>query len=160
MELTLNGSIAQTKDLSRNLVTWSANTNEIISLTGETQVDPETGETYFIDIVDSSGRRLSIGQSINNLWLPEYDGIYQESDFLAGNPITPEVGAKPGHIRVVDRNGDGLIDNNDHIFIDTDPDWFGSFNTTLRYKNFDLFMDWYTVQGVTRINSVLANGEF
>ena len=161
MELTLNGSIAQTKDLSLDLgVTWSANTNEIISLTGETQVDPETGETYFIDIVDSSGRRLSIGQSINNLWLPEYDGIYQESDFLAGNPITPEVGAKPGHIRVVDRNGDGLIDNNDHIFIDTDPDWFGSFNTTLRYKNFDLFMDWYTVQGVTRINSVLANGEF
>lgn len=161
MELTLNGSIAQTKDLSLDLgVTWSANTNEVISLTGETQVDPETGETYFIDIVDSSGRRLSIGQSINNLWLPEYDGIYQESDFLAGNPITPEVGAKPGHIRVVDRNGDGLIDNNDHIFIDTDPDWFGSFNTTLRYKNFDLFMDWYTVQGVTRINSVLANGEF
>ena len=53
-----------------------------------------------------------------------------------------------------------MIDINDNIFINTDPDWYGSFNTTLSYKNFDLFMDWYSVQGVTRINSVLANGEF
>jgi TonB-linked SusC/RagA family outer membrane protein len=161
VELMLNGSIAQTKDFTLDLgLMWSTNSNEIISLTGETQVDPETGETYFIDIVDSGGRRLSIGQSSNNLWLPEYAGIYQESDFLAGSPITPELGAKPGYIRVVDQNGDGVIDINDNEFINTDPDWYGSFNTTLTYKNFDLFMDWYTVQGVTRINSVLANGEF
>lgn len=161
IELTMNGSVAQSKDLSLDLgLTWSSNKNEIISLTGETQVDPDTGETYFIDIVDSSGRRLSIGESINNLWLPEYAGIYQESDFLDGSPITPELGSKPGNIRVIDQNGDGIIDINDNIFINTDPDWYGSFNTTLRYKNFDLFMDWYTVQGVTRINSVLANGEF
>ena len=129
-------------------------------MTGETQVDPDTGEEYFIDITDSGGRRLSIGQSINNLWLPEYAGIYQEADFLDGSPITPEVGAKPGHIRVIDQNSDGLIDIEDNIFINTDPDWYGSVNATLKVKNFDLFMDWYVVQGVTRINSILANGEF
>ena len=28
------------------------------------------------------------------------------------------------------------------------------------FKNFDLFADFYIVQGVTRINSILANGEF
>ena len=68
IEFTMNGSVAQSKDLSLDLgLTWSSNKNEIISLTGETQVDPDTGETYFIDIVDSSGRRLSIGESINNL---------------------------------------------------------------------------------------------
>ena len=101
----MNGSVAQSKDLSLDLgLTWSSNKNEIISLTGETQVDPDTGETYFIDIVDSSGRRLSIGESINNLWLPEYAGIYQESD-LDGSPITPELGSKPGNIRVIDQNG-------------------------------------------------------
>ena len=161
VEFSLNGSLIQSKDLSFDLgLNWSTNQNEIVALTGETQVDPDTGETYFIDIVDSSGRRLSIGQSINNLWLPEYAGIYQESDFLDGSPVIPELGSKPGYIRVIDQNGDGVIDINDNIFINTDPDWYGSFNTTLRYKNFDLFMDWYSVQGVTRINSVLANGEF
>lgn len=161
IELTLNNSIISTTDLNFDLgFIWSTNENEIIALTGETQINPQTGEEYFIDITDTSGRRLSIGQSINNLWMPEYGGIYQEADFLDGSPITPRVGAKPGHIRVIDQNNDGIIDINDNVFINADPDWYGSVNATLRYKNFDLFMDWYFVQGVTRINSVLANGEY
>ncbi len=161
LELTLNNSIIQTNDINFDLgLIWSTNQNEIVALTGETQIDPQTGEEYFIDITDTSGRRLSIGQSINSLWMPEYGGIYQEADFLEGSPITPRIGAKPGHIRVIDQNNDGVLDINDNIFINADPDWYGSINTTLRVKNFDLFMDWYFVQGVTRINSVLANGEF
>jgi len=161
LEFTVNGSIIQSKDLNFDLgLNWSKNKNEIISLTGETQIDPETGEEYFIDIIDSQGRRLSIGQSINNLWIPEFAGIYQAADFIAGSPITPVVGAKPGSIRVIDVDGDGDIGEEDNIFINADPDWFGSLNATLRYKNFDFFMDWYTVQGVTRVNSVLADGEF
>jgi TonB-linked SusC/RagA family outer membrane protein len=161
VELTLNNSIIQSKDVNFDLgFIWSTNQNEIITLTGETQINPQTGAEYFIDITDTSGRRLSIGQPINSLWMPEYGGIYQEADFLDGSPITPRVGAKPGQIRVIDQNEDGVIDINDNIFINADPDWYGSINTTLRVKNFDLFMDWYFVQGVTRVNSVLANGEY
>lgn len=160
-EVSLNNSIINTDDISFDFgINWSTNKNEIIALTGETQVDPETGEEYFIDITESNGRRLSIGQSINSLWQAEYAGIYQEADFEAGSSITPEVGAKPGHIRVVDQNNDGIIDDDDNVFINADPDWYGSLSATLRYKNFDLFLDWYTVQGATRINSVLADGEF
>ena len=161
VELSINGSVIQSKDLNFDLgINWSTNKNEIIALTGETQINQETGEEYFIDIIDSSGRRLSIGQSINNLWMPQYAGIYQAADFLPGSPIVPVTGAKEGSIRVIDVDGDGDIGEEDNIFINADPDWFGSLNATLRYKNFDLFMDWYTVQGVTRINSVLADGEF
>ena len=94
------------------------------------------------------------------MWMAEYAGIYQEAYFLEGSPITPRVGAKPGHIRVIDQNQDGVIDINDNIFINADPDWYGSINASLRIKNFDLFMDWYFVQGVTRVNSVLSNGEY
>lgn len=160
-ELTLNGLLLQSKNFTWDAgVIWSTNKNEIISLTGETLVDPETGEEYFADVTDTSGRRLSIGQSINSLWIPEFAGIYQPEDFIPGSPITPEIGAKPGQIRVIDQNNDGIIDIEDNIFINADPKWFGSFNTTFRYKNFDMYMDWYTVQGVTRINSVLADGEF
>ena len=161
LELSLNAAVMQSKDFNLDFgINWSTNKNEIISLTGETQVDPETNEEYFIDIIDSSGRRLSIGESINNLWIPQFAGIYQEADFLSGSPVVPVTGAKAGSVRVIDVNGDGEIDTADNVFINTDPDWFGSFNTTFRYKNFDLFMDWYTVQGVTRVNSVLADGEF
>ena len=160
-ELTLNGLVVQSRDFNWDAgIIWSTNKNEIISLTGETLIDPVTGEEYFADVTDTSGRRLSIGQSINSLWIPEFAGIYQTDDFIPGSPIVPEVGAKPGQIRVIDQNNDGIIDIQDNIFINADPKWFGSFNTTFRYKGFDLYMDWYTVQGATRINSVLADGEF
>lgn len=160
-ELTLNGLLFQSANFSWDAgIIWSSNKNEIVALTGETLIDPETGEEYFADVTDTSGRRLSIGHSINSLWIPEFAGIYQVEDFIPGSPIVPELGAKPGQIRVIDQNSDGIIDIQDNIFINADPKWFGSLNTKLRYKNFDLYMDWYTVQGITRINSVLADGEF
>lgn len=151
-EATLNTNFIQKEDLRWTLgLIFSKNENEIISLTGETD---ENGNE--IDINDSSGRRLSIGQSINNIWLPKYDGIYQEGDDIAGsgNPL-----AQPGDVRVVDQDGNGQIDNRDNVFTNTDPDWYGSITNTFNYKNFELFADVYIVEGATRLNTVMANGE-
>ncbi|MFT5167488.1 MAG: TonB-linked SusC/RagA family outer membrane protein, partial [Saprospiraceae bacterium] len=130
---------------------FSKNRNKILALTGE--VDDEGNP---IDITDTFGRRLSIGQSINNIWLPKYDGIYQEGDDIdgSGNPL-----ASPGDVRVVDQDGNGQIDNRDNVFTSTDPDWYGSVNTTMSYKGFELFVDVFIVQGATKLNGVLANGE-
>lgn len=129
----------------------ASNRNRILALTGE--VD---GEGKPIDITDSSGRRLSIGQSINNIWLPLYDGIWQVGENIAesGTPL-----AQPGDVRVIDQDGNGQIDNRDNVFINSDPDWYGSVNSTISYKGFDLFVDVYVVEGATKLNTVLANGE-
>ena len=59
----------------------------------------------------------------------------------------------------MDQDGNGQIDNRDNVFTNTDPDWYGSLNTTMSYKGFQLFVDVFIVQGATRLNSVLANGE-
>jgi TonB-linked SusC/RagA family outer membrane protein len=130
---------------------FSRNRNKVLALTGE--VD-DNGNP--IDITDTFGRRLSVGQSINNIWLPQYDGIYQEGDNIAdsGNPL-----AQPGDIRVVDQDGNGQIDNRDNVFTNTDPDWYGSVNTTMSYKGFELFVDVFVNYGATKLNTVLANGE-
>ena len=151
-EASLNTNFISTENLRWTLgLIFSTNKNEIISLTGETD---DNGNP--IDVTDSSGRRLSIGQSINNIWLPKYDGIYQVGDDIAGsgNPL-----AQPGDVRVVDQDGNGQIDDRDNVFINTDPDWYGSITNTLNYKNFELFADIYFVEGATRLNTVLANGE-
>src|SRR5690606_21775187 len=109
-----------------------------------------------IDMTDTWGRRLSVGRSINNIWLPQYDGIYQEGDDIlnSGNPL-----ASAGDVRVVDQDGNGAIDDRDNVFIDTDPDWYGSITNTITYKNFDLFADIYVVQGATSLAPVMDNGE-
>ena len=153
IEASLTSNIIRKEDFSWSLgLVFSRNRNEVISLTGE--LDDEGNP---IDITDAnSGRRLSVGQSINNIWLPKYDGIYQEGDDIAGsgNPL-----AQPGDVRVIDQDGNGQIDNRDNVFINTDPDWHGSITNTITYKNFDLFADIYIVQNATRLNPVLANGE-
>jgi TonB-linked SusC/RagA family outer membrane protein len=130
---------------------FSRNRNKVLALTGETD---DQGNP--IDITGTDGRRLSVGQSINNIWLPQYDGIYQDGDDIAGsgNPL-----ASPGDVRVVDQDGNGQIDNRDNVFTTTDPDWYGSVNTTMSYKGFNLFVDVFIVQGATKLNTVLANGE-
>ncbi|MDO6517520.1 SusC/RagA family TonB-linked outer membrane protein [Zobellia uliginosa] len=152
LEASLTTNIIRKEEFGWSLGTvFSTNKNEVISLTGELD---ENGDP--IDITDTYGRRLSVGQSINNIWLPQYDGIYQEGDDIAssGNPL-----AQPGDVRVVDQDGNGQIDNRDNVFINADPDWYGSITNTITYKNFDLFADLYIVQGATKLNTVLANGE-
>jgi TonB-linked SusC/RagA family outer membrane protein len=153
IELSLVANIVRSKNGFR----WSvgtnlaSNRNRILALTGEVDANGLP-----IDITDSSGRRLSIGQSINNIWLPQYDGIWQVGENIAesGTPL-----AQPGDVRVIDQDGNGQIDNRDNVFINTDPNWYGSVNTTLSFKGFDLFVDVYMVEGATRLNTVLANGE-
>ncbi|MER3319946.1 MAG: TonB-dependent receptor [Allomuricauda sp.] len=152
IEASLTSNIIRKDDFSWSLgLVFSRNRNKVISLTGETD---DQGNP--IDITDTSGRRLSIGQSINNIWLPKYDGIYQVGDDIAGsgNPL-----AQPGDVRVIDQDGNGQIDDRDNVFTNTDPDWYGSITNTITYKNFDLFADIYIVKGATRLNPVLANGE-
>tara|TARA_B100000949_G_C14284779_1_gene453638 strand:+ start:1446 stop:4421 length:2976 start_codon:yes stop_codon:yes gene_type:complete len=152
IEASLTSNIIRKENFSWSLgLVFSRNRNKVISLTGETD---DNGNP--IDITDTSGRRLSIGQSINNIWLPKYDGIYQVGDDIAGsgNPL-----AQPGDVRVIDQDGNGQIDDRDNVFTNTDPDWYGSITNTITYKNFDLFADIYIVQGATKLNPVLANGE-
>ena len=63
----------------------------------------------------------------------ETDGIYQ-----TGDPLLPTFGpdpAAPGDVRIVDQNGDGLIDLNDRTFIgNPNPDFIYGFNLNLNYK--------------------------
>jgi len=152
VEATLTANLIRKKAFNWSVgAVISKNRNKVLSLTGELD---ENGDQ--IDITGTDGRRLSIGQSINNIWLPEYDGIYQEGDNIgeSGNPL-----ANPGDVRVVDQDMNGQIDNRDNVFTTTDPDFYGSFNSNLSYKGFNLFIDVFFVQGATKLNSVLANGE-
>ena len=152
LEASLITNLIRGSDFNWSVGTvFSRNRNKVLALTGE--VDDEGNP---IDITGTDGRRLSVGQSINNIWLPQYDGIYQEGDDIAGsgNPL-----ASPGDVRVVDQDGNGQIDNRDNVFTTTDPDWYGSVNTNVSYKGFSLFVDVFIVQGATKLNNVLANGE-
>ena len=52
---------------------------------------------------------------------------------------------------------DGRITPEDRVFIDPNPDWFGSLSTTFQYKGFDLLLDFYAVEGATKRNPFLSD---
>ncbi len=149
-EATLNTNIIQKGDLQWSVgLTYSANDNKVTKLTGELDEDGNPLDLSY------SGGRLAVGQPINNIWQTQFDGIYQVGDDLTA--VTPN--PLPGDVRVVDQNADGKIDQLDNIYVSADPDWFGSITTTLNYKGFELFADFYIVENVNKFNPVLSNGE-
>lgn len=65
---------------------------------------------------------FAVGERSRNFWL--FDQLYDTN----GNPIQ---GA------FVDKNGDGIINDKDRIYVPYDPKWNYGFGTTINYKNFD-----------------------
>ncbi|CAH8293789.1 TonB-linked SusC/RagA family outer membrane protein [Mariniflexile fucanivorans] len=146
VEVSLNAKIIRNQDLNWSVgVNWSTNSNKILSLDGS--VD-ENGVP--LDFVND---KLFIGESIDIIRTEIFDGIWQEGDDIA-NSAQPT--AQPGFIKVVnitDTDPDVLnIGQEDLVIIDENPDWYGSVNTTLEYKGFELYADLYIDHGSTRFN--------
>lgn len=87
--------------------------------------------------------RAANGLPIGYFWGLKTAGVFQtEAEVNAykgksGNPVQPD--AKPGDVRFVDLNGDGVIDANDKTMIgDPNPRFTFGFNIALDYKGFDL----------------------
>ena len=132
LEITLRTINVKTEDFSweTNFV-FSKNTNKIVELYGEKE--------------DDVPNRWFIGQPVNVIYAMVFDGVWQKDE------LAPEdLQALEGTAKVKDLNNDGKIDiDNDMTVLGSpDPDWIGTFSTTLRYKNWDLSASVYTKQGV------------
>ncbi|HVI44669.1 MAG TPA: TonB-dependent receptor [Chitinophaga sp.] len=86
--------------------------------------------------------RAANGLPIGYFWGLKTAGIFQTeaevNDYKgkSGTPIQPD--AKPGDVRFVDFNGDGVIDANDKTMIgDPNPHFTFGFNIALDYRGFD-----------------------
>ncbi|MFD2033520.1 SusC/RagA family TonB-linked outer membrane protein [Belliella marina] len=77
-----------------------------------------------------------IGQSQFSIFGYKTDGLFQSAEDVANSPT--QVGARPGGIKFVDINGDGVIDADDRDFIgNTLPSLEFGLGINLNYKNFD-----------------------
>lgn len=60
------------------------------------------------------------GESYGSFWGVPYEGV----DPATGDPV------------YTDTNGDGIIDDGDAVILGkATPDWYGGFNTAIKYKN-------------------------
>ncbi|PQJ80534.1 SusC/RagA family TonB-linked outer membrane protein [Polaribacter porphyrae] len=165
VELSLTANLINTKDFRWSVSTiWSSNRNELLDL----YTDGNGNNVLEDDVFN-----YFVGQPTNVIRTYQFDGIWQVGDDFANAPQAnpdsefPQPDLRPGDIKIRDVNGvdangnitgvpDGKITQEDRVFVDPNPDWFASFSTTLAYKGFDLFLDFYAVEGATKVNPFLS----
>jgi TonB-dependent starch-binding outer membrane protein SusC len=148
IELNINGVIVSKKDLTVNAgLSFSKNNNKIIHLY-ETDEDGDGIEDN--DIANS----WFIGEPIDVYYQYKPIGIFQEGEDIVNNTHQPT--AQPGDVKLWDRDpDDGALNGDDRVITKKDPDWYGSFNLGINYKNFDFSADVLFVQGVIKRNEFL-----
>ncbi|MBV9772466.1 MAG: TonB-dependent receptor [Gemmatimonadetes bacterium] len=120
----------------------SANRNQIVDLYGNGQSD----------IVN----RWFIGQPISVNYGYRFGGIFQTGDDIAHSA---QPTAKPGDVKIVDVNGDGVITPDDRVILgNLEPSYTAGLNNTLRYRGLSFSFMLTTVQGLNRPNPLLDQG--
>ena len=153
-ELQVNGDIIQNQNLTWNVgATITSNRNYVEKLPenandlnrqdGQLIWNTRTGEEEWVG-------GLQEGQRVGNDLVIAYEqeGIYAsqadadadnniQDDFLPGDKNTHFA----GDVKWKDQNGDGIINSLDRKVVGrTTPDFLGGLTTSLRYKNFNLFV--------------------
>jgi len=149
VELSLTANAVNKKNFNWSVSTiFSRNRNKILELFGEVDEDG--------NLLDDISRKRFIGEPINVIHQYQFDGIWQYADttIIPGSHM-PDT--EPGRIRVANINGDTTITTEDKIIIHRDPKWYGSISSRMMFHGFELFWDFYIVQGATRTNSYLAD---
>jgi len=144
MEFTIEGKIVNKQDFKWSLATnLSFDKNKVTKLFGNVDAIYNLGG-YTRTEIQREGN-FFIGQSINNIYMWEFDRIMQVSDldYVKGmnwSGKTPE----PGDILPKDQQapgqpGHGIIDQNDRVIVGKkDPKFYGGFSTNVSYKALSL----------------------
>ncbi|WP_238480290.1 SusC/RagA family TonB-linked outer membrane protein [Mangrovibacterium lignilyticum] len=95
--------------------------------------------------------RAETGYPIGYFWGWETDGIFQneaEVQAYTNNGEVVQLNAKPGDLRYVDQNKDGVIDESDKTNVgDPNPDYVFGFSVGFDYEGFDFAVDANGVAG-------------
>lgn len=152
-EFVVDGTLISTKD-----ITWTAGFNISFNRSKVLALQDGTDIMYGSPKLSTSGPAneylVKVGQPLGQLYGYVYDGWYTADDFVegsynsAGNTWTLKEDvvqnstavARPGYIKFKNMTeGDKVIDSDDMTVIgNTAPKHFGGFNTSFRYKSFDL----------------------
>lgn len=136
VEFMVDAAIISARDFSWDLTfNIAADRNRVKRLYGDLEEIYNLGG-YSNNEIQREGN-IFLGESVNTIYVYEFDRIVQESDMEYVNTL--ELGSrvvKPGDILPADRDENGIINDLDRYVVGkTDPDFYGGLSTSLVYRN-------------------------
>lgn len=164
LELEVNARVIDRKDLTWNVgVNWARNINRVESLGDADYFLPSfTGVgtlTYLYPLI------VKKGEPLGSFYGYKFAGIVQTNDDISKFPPQTMEALAPGVARYQDVSGpdgvpDGRITEADRVVLgNSQPKFTGGLNTTLTYKNFDLFIALHGSYGNKLFNTLRARFE-
>ena len=140
VELEVGAILLDRKDLKWNVnASIAHNKNEVTSLGNATSIIPSIGGAtlgYISPLI------VAVGEPLGTFYGYKFKGIVQSEEQAA--TLTPQTINKlePGNPYYEDVNGDGVVNTEDQTTLgNSQPKFTYGLNTTLRYKNWDLFVN-------------------
>lgn len=126
--------------------------NQITNLGDKTMIISPT-----IDGRNGLNNYAIVGQPLISFYGFKTNGIWNSIEEITASGLTTTLtnGLKEGGLKIVDLNGDGVLDNNDRTILGNPyPDFTWGFTNKFTFKNLDLS---FTLQGV--VGGKLINGD-
>jgi TonB-linked SusC/RagA family outer membrane protein len=155
IEFTVGAALVQKKDLQWNLnLTLSRDNNKIKKLYGDTKAIYNKGGYTGVEIQRTGN--LFLGESLNSVYSYKFEKIAQQSDMerikdidFAGRTV------HPGDIMPQDRDGNGVINDDDRYVVGKlNPKFYGGFGTDVTYKGIGLNMFFNYSYGLKRLSGL------
>jgi len=97
--------------------------------------------------------KTEVGHPVGEIFGYLTEGIFQDQNDIAKHAT--QTGAAPGDIKFKDVNGDGVITDQDRVYLgNAIPKYYYGLNIDLTYKNFDFSMFWQGNAGNKVFNAV------
>ncbi len=152
LEFAVNWNNQVNDDFYYNIgLNGSYNDNEVTNV--QTNYEGQLGGSLgFGGIIT---KRLAEGQPLGAWWMYETNGVWQTQEEIDNNASRGP--ARPGHLRYVDQNGDGVIDDRDKVYKGSYiPKFNYGINLSMNYKQLDFSLDGYGVAGNKVYNALKA----
>lgn len=125
-----------------------------------TQINPalsSDADRFELDNRGDKNEWVIRGAPFNAIYAHQFGGIFQTDDFNTDGSLKSGIDyswigqgtPRPGDIKYIDQNGDGVINADDRIVVgDRNPDWLYGMNLNLDYKGFDFGLFFQGVSGL------------
>ncbi|HEY9115874.1 MAG TPA: TonB-dependent receptor [Bacteroidales bacterium] len=148
IEFTINWRDKIKKSIGYNIgANFTYNDNEITNLANGLPIDGGSlgnGQTT---------TRTAVGQPVGSFWVYETDGLYQTEEEINATPHLP--GTKIGDFKYKDNNGDGLLDDEDRIYVGSyQPVFYYGINFSMNIKQWDIM-----INGFGNVGNKVYNGK-